>query len=300
MRKQSIKLPTAETIYVGIDVNNRAWHLTIRTADVELFSGSIPGTWEALRALLERYKGHTLEAVYEAGYSGFWLHDRLLAYGAGCAVTPPSLAPQESGNRVKTDKRDGRKLALLLAKGMLKRAAVPTEQELHHRQVVRRRRQLIRDRARTRNRIKAELRFYGVPLPSAKAAWSKQYLENLKRLKFTTRWMTESFKCLLEQYEFLTEQVDKQTRLLKKLAATEEYRERVQLLTSIPGVGLIPSMELLLKLQDVARFRRAEQLAAYVGLTPSQYSSGEQVRRSGSRGPARAACAARWLNRLGI
>ncbi len=155
-------------------MHNRAWHLAIRTAYVELFSGSIPGTWEALRSLLERYKGHPLEAVYEAGYSGFWLHDRLRAYGAGCAVTPPSLVPWESGNRVKTDKRDSRKLALLLAKEMLKRVAVPTERELQHRQVVRRRRQLIRDRVRTRNRIKAELRFYGMPMPSARAAWSRR------------------------------------------------------------------------------------------------------------------------------
>jgi transposase len=105
MRKQTTKLPDGEIIYIGINVHTRAWHLALRTADVELFSGSIPGTWEELRALPERYKGHMLEAVYKAGYSGFWLHDRLLAYGAGCIVTPPSLVPQESGNRVKTDKR---------------------------------------------------------------------------------------------------------------------------------------------------------------------------------------------------
>lgn len=278
MRKQIINLPIDETIYLGIDVHNRAWHLTIRTAEVELFSGSIAGTWEALRAMLLRYQGHQIESVYEAGYSGFWLHDCLIEYGVKCIVTPPSLLPQESGNRVKTDKRDSRKLALLLAKGMLRRIIVPTQQQLQHRQVVRRRRQLIRDRVRTQNRIKAELCFYGVPLPTAKSAWSKQYVENLKRLKFTSRWMAESFKCLIEQYDFLTDQINKQTGLLKKLAATEEYRERVNILMSIPGVGLIAAMEMLLELQDVARFSRAEQLAAYVGLTPSQYSSGEQVR----------------------
>ena len=173
MRKSIIKLPAGETVYVGIDVHNRAWHITIRTRAVELFSGAITGTWEALRAMLERYRGHTIEVVYEAGYSGFWLHDRLIEYGANAIVTPPSLVPQESGNRVKTDQRDSRKLGLLLARGMLKRVVVPTEQERQHRQVVRRRRQLIRDRVRTQNRIKAELRFYGVPLPTAKAAWSK-------------------------------------------------------------------------------------------------------------------------------
>ena len=283
MRKQIINLCIDETTYLGIDVHNRAWHLTIRTAEVELFSGSIPGTWDALRAMLLRYEGHPIEAAYEAGYSGFWLHDRLTGYGAGCIVTPPSLVPQETGNRVKADKRDSRKLALPLAKGMLRRTLVPTLQQLQHRQVVRRRRPLIRDRVRTHNRIKAELHFYGVPLPTAKSARGKQYVENIRRLKFASRWMEGSFKCLIEQYDFLTQQINKQTGLLKKLAATEEYRERVNMLMSIPGVGLMAAMEMLLELQDVARFRRAEQLAAYVGLTPSRYSSGEQVRMGRSR-----------------
>jgi transposase len=138
----------------------------MRTAEVELFSGSIAGTWEDLQKLLKRHHGNPVEAVYEAGYFGYWLHDRLTEYGAECIVTPPSLIPQEYGNRVKTDRRDSRKLAFFLAKGMLKRIAVPTPAEREQRQVARRRRQLIRDRVRTQNRIKAELRFFGVPLPT--------------------------------------------------------------------------------------------------------------------------------------
>jgi len=105
-----------------------------------------------------------LQAVYEAGYFGFRLHDRLVAHGIPYLVTPPSLVPQEYGNRVKTDCRDSSKLAHLLAKGMLKRVWVPSEEELYHRQVIRRRRQLVRDRVRTQSRIKAELRFFGVHL----------------------------------------------------------------------------------------------------------------------------------------
>jgi transposase len=72
--------------------------------------------------------------------------------------------------------------------------------------------------------------------------------------------------------------IDKQTQLLRELSETALYRERVEVLQSIPGVGLISAMELLLKLQDVSRFRRAEQLAACVGLTPSQNSSADKVR----------------------
>lgn len=136
-------------------------------------------------------------------------------FGAQCVVPPTSLTPRESGNRVKTDKRDSRKLALLLAKGMLKRI-------------------------RTQNRIKAELRFYGLRLPEVTGWWSKLYIENLHRIRFSTYWQQESFESLLAQYEFFTRQTERQTKLLRSLSQTAEYRERVQVLQSIPGVGLTP------------------------------------------------------------
>ena len=120
MRDFHPNLPPTSTVFVGIDLHRRRWHVTARTAESELFSASIEGTWEALRHVLDRFRGYPVEAVYEAGYFGYWLHDRLVEYGASCVVTPPSLIPQEPGNRVKTDRLDCRKLARLLAKGMLK------------------------------------------------------------------------------------------------------------------------------------------------------------------------------------
>jgi transposase len=278
MRRRKHQVTSGDDLFVGIDLHKHRWHVTIRTFDVEVFSASIPGTWESLHRVLARYPGHSLQAVYEAGYFGFRLHDRLVDHGIPCIVTPPSLVPQEYGNRVKTDRRDSSKLAHLLAKGLLKRVWVPSEEELYHRQVIRRRRQLIRDRVRTQSRIKAELRFYGVHLEEPRGGWTKIYCETLRSIKFGNRWMQESFSRLLELYEFLSAQIDKQTQLLRELSETPMYRERVEILQSIPGIGMISAMELLLELQDVSRFRRAEQLAAYVGLTPSQYSSAEKVR----------------------
>ena len=278
MRRPKHQVTNEEDLFVGIDLHKHRWHVTIRTVDLELFSASIPGTWEALQRILARYHGHPLQAVYEAGYFGFRLHDRLVDHGIPCLVTPPSLVPQEYGNRVKTDRRDSSKLAHLLAKGMLKRVWVPSEEELYHRQVIRRRRQLVRDRVRTQSRIKAELIFYGIHLEEPKGRWTQIYFETLRSIKFGNRWMQESFNRLLELYEFLSGQIDKQTQLLRELSETEQYRERVEILQSIPGIGIISAMELLLELQDVSRFRRAEQLAAYVGLTPSQYSSADKVR----------------------
>jgi transposase len=265
-------------IFIGIDLHKIQWHITIRTEEVEVFNGSVPGRWEALKKLLDRYPGCQKQAVYEAGYFGFWLYDRLTEYGVDCVVTPPSLVPQEYGNYVKTDRRDSRKLAQLLAKGLLKRVWVPTVEQRYERQVMRRRKQLIGDRVRTQNRIKAELRFYGIDLPAPTGQWSKGYFDNLQRLRFGNRWMQESFNRLLEEYEFLTDQIQKQTKVLRSLSETPAYEERMKILRTTPGMGLVSSMEYLLELQDVKRFRRGTQLPAYVGLTPSQYSSGEKLR----------------------
>ena len=272
------EIRSGEDLFVGIDLHKRAWHVTIETTDVELFSGSIPGEWEALHRLLERYRGCKITAVYEAGYFGFGLYDRLMECGIDCIVTPPSLIPREYGNRVKTDRRDSRKLAHLLAKGMLKRVWVPSKEERYHRQVSRRRRQLIGDRVRTQSRIKSELQFYGIDIGETKGKWGRIYLENLYRIRFNNRWMQESFDRLLDLYDFLDNQVEEETRLLKELSKTDLYRSRVEILLSVPGIGVIVAMEILLELQDVSRFRRAEELAAYVGLTPSQYSSADKIR----------------------
>lgn len=265
-------------IFVGIDLHRHQWHVTVIAVDEELLSRSIQGDWDSLRRLLSQYRGSGVSAAYEAGYFGYSLRDHLVRWGADCIVTPPSLLPIEYGNRVKTDRRDSRKLAFLLSKGMLKRVWVPSIEDRYHRQVFRRRCQLVRDRVRVQNRIKSELRFHGTPLPYSTRRWSRQFVSNLWRLRFSDAYMQESFNRLLGEYEFLSSEIRHQTALLKKLSQTEKYRDRVEILCSIPGVGLLSAMEILLELGEIERFRRAEQLPAYVGLTPAQYSSGDKVR----------------------
>lgn len=278
MKNISKKLDRGEIVFVGLDIHKKSWHVTIRTKDTELFNSNIPGKMESLRSQLSRFKGHPIKAVYEAGYFGFWIHDQLAEDGVDCIVTPPSLIPQEYGNRVKTDRRDSSKLALLLAKGMLKRVHVPTREECYHRQVIRRRRQLVRDRIRIQNRIKSELQLFGVHLPHPVGKWTQIYLDNLSNIRFGDRWMQHSFDQLLKQYRFLDRLVNQQTEQIKRLSEKSKYRERVEILRTIPGIGILVAMELLLELQDVSRFQRADQIAAYVGLTPSQYSSADKVR----------------------
>jgi len=266
------------TIFIGLDIHRRQWHATVRDSYQERFSGSIEGNWASLESILSRFSGAEIRVAYESGFSGFWLHDALQSYGAECLVVPPSLLPMEYGNHVKTDKRDSRKLAYLLSKGMLRQVWVPDEELRYHRQVFRRRRQLVQDRVRVQSRIKSELYYYGFPFEFRPGRWTGVFFKRLKQIRFSDRWQAASFSQLLDQYASLEGQIAFQTRLLTELSRTEEYCHQVALLCSMPGIGLISAMEVLLELGDMRRFHRSDQLAAYVGLTPSQYSSGDNVR----------------------
>ena len=268
-----------QALFVGIDVHTRTYHVTgIWEDGREEFSIGMAADKEVLVKYLLRWEQSTIYTTYEAGYFGYTLHDYLIEHGIINIVTPPSLVPGEYGNRVKTDRRDSRKLALYLSKGFLKCVYVPTVDERSHRQVARTRRQLVQDRVRKQNQIKSFLTQHGIPLPDALSRWSHRYVENLNRIRLHDRWLQKSFEHLLQAYEFVDGQIEEQTNLLKELAQEERYRERVAILRSIPGIGLIGAMEMLLELQDVERFGKADQLAAYVGLTPSQFSSGDRIR----------------------
>jgi len=268
-------------LFVGVDLHLKKWQVTVLSEDgLKLFSNSIDGNWPSFESLLSRFgEASKVSVVYEAGYFGFWLYDRLVEYGVEARVTPPSLIPSVSGSRVKTDRIDSLKLAQLLKADQLKGVYVPTKEERAHRQVARRRRQLIEDRVRVQNRIKAHLRVNGIFLPQESSGkWSLGYVDKLRAFRFSDRFEQKSFESLLEQYDFLCDQVDGQTRLLRELTRTETYEARVEILKSVPGIGWLSAMEILLELQDVERFKSADALAAYVGLTPSQHSSGEHVR----------------------
>ena len=107
-------------VFVGIDVHKESWQVTVRTEGEGVFHGRMPGQYHALQKILDRFRGSKIKVAYEAGPCGFGLHDQLKEDGVEGIVVAPSLIPIESGNRVKTDKRDSRKLAKLLEGNLLK------------------------------------------------------------------------------------------------------------------------------------------------------------------------------------
>jgi len=202
-------------VYVGIDVHKESWQVTVRTEGEEIFNGRIPGQYQSLKKLFERYQGCRMKVAYEAGPFGFWLSDKLVEDGIEVLVVPPSLIPTESGNRVKTDRRDSRKLARLLESNMLKRVYVLTPEEREHRDLLRTRRQIVGHRNDVARQIKSKLLFYGITSPfSTTTRWSLKYIEWLKALQFDADYLKESFDLLIDLYEYLTRQI---VRISKKV-----------------------------------------------------------------------------------
>lgn len=271
---------SSKAVYIGIDVHKDSWHVTFRSGDEEIFHGRLPSHYHALKRLFDRFCGCTIKGAYEAGPCGFWLYDKLTADGIETIVVPPSLIPLESGNRVKTDKRDSRKLAQLLERNMLKKVHVLTEEERAQRELVRTRRQLVEHRSDIARQIKSKLLFHGIESPfPARHAWSGLYLRWLKELSFTHKVLTLSLGYLIELYENVTVQIKKITRKVMELSRNNKYAQKIALLRSIPGVGMLVAIEILVELQDMKRFPSAEKIASYVGLTPSEYSTGQYTRQ---------------------
>ena len=149
-------------VFVGIDVHKESWQVTVRTEGEEVFHGRIASEYRVLRRILNRFSGSKVKVAYEAGPCGFGLHDQLDADQIEGIVVPPSLIPIESGNKVKTDKRDSRKLARLLEGNLLKKVYVLSPEDRADREFLRTRRQIVEHRNDVARQIKSKLLFYGL------------------------------------------------------------------------------------------------------------------------------------------
>lgn len=268
-------------MYVGIDVHKRDWTVHVLCQGEELYHSTITPEPERLIATLKRLEASEVHTVYEAGPTGYWLHDALVEAGFDSMVTPPSLVPR-IGGRMKTDHRDSTKLATMLAGGFLKRVHVLGPEGRAHRQLLRTRNQIERHRKQTQAQIKSMLLFHGKRAPTGLLErWSEAHVKWLASIEWEYPALQASLMALVELFLYLDKQLKVMNVQLENLAQTDKYRERVGLLTQIPGMGMYSAMTLLIELQDVERFQRADQLASYLGLTPSQRSSGESVRMGG-------------------
>jgi transposase len=271
---------SGQHIFVGIDVARKGWVVTILTETIEHQTATRPPSVESLASyLFTHFPGATYHAVYEAGFSGFWIHEAFKRLGIACCVVNPGDVPTTDRERVfKTDRIDSRKLANSLRAGLLGSIHVPSRDVQEERSLLRLRQSLVRKQTRCKNQIKALLCLYGINVPAdvMNAHWSKRYLAALEQIQLDTTSGTYTIRTYLAELTLLRESVATTTREIRTLAQTDRYRDNVRWLISIPGISTLTAMILLTEIDDVRRFSDSDHLASYVGLVPGERSSGEQ------------------------
>lgn len=270
---------TGQPIYVGMDAHNKSWEVSIHSAVCEHKTFTQPPDVDVLVNYLKRnFPGASYHLVYEAGYSGFWIHDQLMERGVACMVVNPADVPtKDKERRTKRDRVDCRKLARSLRAGELEGIYVPCRTKLEDRSLVRTRQSMVRKQTRCKNQIKAILRFYGIDLgeDQSERRWSGKFLRALENIPMERASGGMALKIHLQELKHLRKMITTLGREIRVLARAEEYSALVQLLRTIPGISTLTAMILLTELQTINRFPSLDELAAYVGLIPDTHASGE-------------------------
>lgn len=224
-----------------------------------------------------------VRCCYEAGPTGYALKRELEAAAPDlvCEVIAPSLIPVKSGERVKTDRRDARKLAKYLEAGLLTEVHPPTEEDEAARDLTRCRRALKGDLMRARHRLSKWLLRHGIHYTAGKKAWTHTYTKWLRSLRFERDVNQVVFNQYLLAIEQLLERIEHIDNELKRLSESDRYRQPVGWLRCFRGIDTVAAMTILTEVHDFRRFESPLKLMSYLGLTPSEYSSGESKRPGG-------------------
>jgi len=272
---------TNGTTYVGLDVHAQTIQVTMLRPDgerVEWREANEPSAVRRLAKKLLRSAPGNIHACYEAGPTGYSLQRRLQEAGVLCDVIAPSLIPRKPGERIKTDRRDARKLAELLRAGLLTVVHPPTLEDEAVRDLTRCREDARDDLKRHRNRLSKFLLRRDLRWAETKA-WTKKFRTWLASLHFHGMASQATFTSYLLAVEQAEQRLQGLEKRLEELAQTEAYRERVGWLCCLRGFKVITAMTVLAELHEFKRFRHPRELMAYLGLVPSEHSSGGSERR---------------------
>ncbi len=266
-------------IYVGIDVHHKNWVVSIHTEKIfhDRFTQD-PKPEILVNYLKRNFPEGIYHTVYEAGFSGFWIDEQLKSKGIDNIVINPADVPTTNKERDrKTDKVDSFKLSRSLRNGELEGIYVHDKNTYEDRSLIRARESLVRDQTRIKNRIKGLMKFFGIEITEeqVKSHWSKKYIEILENVKEITSGAKISLNMYLEQLKSQRKILSETTKEIRKLSLKDKYKEDVKYLTSVPGISTLSAMILLSELGDINRFNNLDKFLSYIGLIPSEHSSGE-------------------------
>jgi transposase len=269
-------------IHTGVDVHKKTYSC------VSICEGNVVkrDTMPAKPEVLLRYLKNTfsnaasINTAYEAGFAGFHLHRYLVVNGINNIVVHPGSIEVAARDRVKTDKRDALKIATQLAARRLRGIFIPSQEREEKRSVTRLRKNIIKARHRVGQEFKALLFTQGlIDVEDDTVVCSTWLLQKLNEV--ATAGYSDDFYYSLDQYaqQWLQHNDRMQTVEARLIIQAKEDNGLQLLYESAPGIGLIHARQLVNELDDMKQFRNEKQLFSYLGLTPSEHSSGEHTRQ---------------------
>jgi transposase len=276
MKNTAPDIYVGKEVFVGIDVHKRTYSV-VAQVDGEcvkkwITAASPPGLAEQL---LKFFAGAKIHTAYEAGFSGFVLHRELVKHGIDNIVVHAAAVEVAANDRVKTDKRDAHKIASQLEAKRLKGIRIPSEAQEQRRLLSRTREQLVADRTAIKNKIRMKCHQLGLINAHEKREMSHKLVKELLQSS-PSQEFTLAIEALWRIWQSLDEEIRKLEKELKQQAKNDRQEATYR---SAPGIGALSSRILSNELGDMSQFRNERQLFSYTGLTPSEYSSGENIRR---------------------
>jgi transposase len=297
----SSNAPADVRLWVALDVHK----FSIVAATLPPAGGTpelhrIETTAKAIGRFVDRLGGPAgLAVAYEAGPGGFDLLRLLSKIGVACDVIAPSLVPVRAGDRVKTDRRDAKKLVRLFRAGELVFVAPPDARTEGLRDLMRCRDDLRCARMAARHRVAKQLLRHGRIYREGKKQWTAMHQAWVARQRLDDPLAQAALDQMLVHLDGLDRQLDRFDRDLERIADRDPWREAVAALVRFRGISTRTALGLIAEIGDFRRFAHPRELASWLGITPSEYSSGDQqhrghITKTGNRHARRLLVQAAW------
>ena len=273
-------VPRNFDIFAGLDVDKRSMAVTFTDHGTMQKSLKLPySATQLLKYTEKHFPAQRVAFVYEAGPTGFGLHDELTKATQFCLVVSPSMVPQAPRNKVKTNRLDSKKLSEGLRGGQLKGIHVPAQSYRELRHLVQLRDTHVAQMKATKQRIKSLLLYEGISFPDAAGKWSAPVLRELEQLpcNATVRFKLDQLIDTLQFHYLAAAKVQKQVRHFCN--NDPELQQCIHFLASLPGVGTITATHALARLGDWREITDVRQIAGFLGLVSSEHSTGEKINR---------------------
>ena len=271
--------------FIGMDVHKNSITIAIAeegSRDSARVYGTISNDLDALDKFCRKMvsTASELHFVYEAGPCGYGIHRHLTGKGLNCMVTAPSMIPKKSGERIKNDTRDAKTLARLHRAGELTAVYVPDIQNEAIRDLSRAREDAVIAGRKAKQRLSAFLLRQGI-FYSGKSKWSKAYFNWLSDIAMAHPAQQIALQEYIDAVHESLKRIDRLTEQIRQMVPEWRLAPIVDALQAARGVSLIVAVTMIAEIGDLNRFKHPEHLMAYLGLVPSEHSSGGSIKRGG-------------------